>query len=615
VPVSPEEVVQLWRIRLTEQGPHLNRLREIADYYQGDLVIPMPELDAAEKPAVANLLAQAVDQLAIRTSGVLPDLRYFPTDPKEQATVERARTARAAMQATWDQNDMSLLFAGSAQKYYAYGTTGFIVKHVSANYWDKRPMPHFHELDPLHTFSAPSASKYSYEPRDVIKHSQQTLGWLKAMYPEQAARIYKGAKPRIDKMFDLLEYNDEFETVLVLVGQTRGMYDHGDYEQGVSSAELLERVENRAGVCLAVQGGRVTLERVTGQFDQLLGLFYNQAKLQAYELIGIQRTIFPEQWVVSHPNAPGEARILQLADSKQGDIGEIANGTIMTVTPTLNQMTGMTIDRLAGEIHRGAQLPAEVGGDAGQGIRTAKRGVSVMQSAMDPNIQQAQNVYSKIFRATNERAMAVSKAYWGNKMISFYTNKRDGKNIGEGDYRPNDAYASEWHSVVFSMPGVDAAGIPIELAQRTGAGLMSLDTARRSDPMIEDPEAERNAVQLDSIDKVVMQQLMQPGAIDPHEAALMMRIRIDNPSWDFPQVIDEAHKQVQAQQAAQAQQEPGEPGGQPGLGLGAGPQAQGPQQGPPPSVSQLLQSLRTPTNQSGAEQQLGGTAPQPQGGQ
>jgi hypothetical protein len=610
--IPAEQVVEMYKDRVREQGKSIAKMREVLQYYEGSVMIPLPELDEMEKPAVANLLAQGVDQYAVRLASRLPDLRFSPTDPKRESAVERARTARQALLAIWDQNHLPIKFSASARQYVAYGSTGFIVKHVPANPMDKRQIPHIHELNPLYTFPAPCSDRHNYEPQNVIILHRKTLAWLRMRYPDAAARIYKGPGAKPDKMFDLLEYSDDQETVLVLVGERRGEYEYGDYERGVSSCEELERYANLAKVCPAVIAGRITLDRCQGQFDQILGLYYNQAQLQALDLIGIHRTIFPQQWVISHPGAPGEARILAEADARQGHIGEVANGTILTVTPQVNQMTAVSIDRLAAEIRRGAQLPSEIGGEAGSNIRTAKRGVEVMQSAMDPNIQEAQTVYEQLFEGMDERIMATSKAHWGRKMISFYQNKRDGSNVGSGDYTPNDAFASEFHYVVFSMPGVDAAGIPIELAQRTQAGLMSKDTARRSDPMIEDPEAEADQIETETLEQALLMglaQQAQQGGIDPHEIALIIRMRKDHPEWDVAKVVDEAHKELQAQQAENATAAPGAPEAQPGMAPSAGPPQQG-QQGPPP-LAQLLANLRSPAKESPAEQQLAGAgAPQ-----
>ncbi|HUD18165.1 MAG TPA: hypothetical protein VMQ59_12930, partial [Acidimicrobiales bacterium] len=315
---------------------------------------------------------------------------------------------------------------------------------------------------------------------------------------------------------------------------------------------------------------------------------------------------------------PGEARILTLANGKQGEIGEIANGTILTVSPQINQMTGVAIDRLERSGRVGAQLPAEVGGESGTNIRTAKRGAEVMGSAMDPNIGEAQNIYSVLFEAADERAIAISKAEWGSKMTSFYIPK-DGKQTDEGDFTPNDVFASDFHTVKFSMPGVDAAGIPIEIGQRLQTKIMSLKTGREVDPMIEDGEAEGVQVDVETLDAAAMAGIsaqVQSGGVDIHEVALIGQLRRANPGKDISEVILTAQAQIQKQQAAlQASQQPApgaappDPNAMPGMAQAPPPGAA--PGGPPPPLAQMLQGLRTPTVQSGAEQAMAAPAPAP----
>lgn len=611
---TPSEVVSMYRERLEHMGHRIALMREVCRFYNGETVIPMPELDESERPAVANLLAQGVDQLAIRISSRMPDLAFATALLANEKANERARKARLAVLAWWDMTGLDLKFARSARHYVAYGSTTFMVRSVGSGYFDKRKMPHWHIVSPLNTFASPSADPDEHEPADVIILKQQSLAWLKVHYPAQAQMIFKGKKARADLLFDVLEFNNEEGTVLVLAGQKRGKYDYGSYEEGVSNAELLEQYENKAGICLAVQAGRITLDRAQGQFDQLMGIFFTQAQLQAYELIGVRRTIFPEQWVVSHPNAPGEARILTLADGKQGDIGEIANGTILTVTPQVSQMTSQAIDRLEQQGRVGAQLPAEVGGESATNIRTAKRGAEVMGSAMDPNIGEAQNIYSTLFAAADERAIAISKSEWGGKLTSFYI-PRDGKQTDEGDFVPNDVFASDFHFVKFSYPGVDSASIPIEIGQRLQTKIMSLKTGRETDPMVEDGEAEGVQVDIETLDAAALGGIAaqaQSGGVDIHEVALIGKLRRANPGMDISDVILEAQDQIQKQQAKLAanQPPPGTPPGAPQMpGMAQAPPPGAGGGAPPPQLAQLLQSLRQPSAQSGAEKAMSGTGP------
>ena len=69
-----DEIVGLLRQRESKTEPAMARMRAIRDAYNGDVVVPLPELDENEQVAVANLLCQGLDQTAMRIASVMPDV-------------------------------------------------------------------------------------------------------------------------------------------------------------------------------------------------------------------------------------------------------------------------------------------------------------------------------------------------------------------------------------------------------------------------------------------------------------------------------------------------------------------------------------------------------------
>ena len=53
-----EEIISLYTARSRVNENAKQKMREIRDYYIGDVVVPLPELDTDERSAVANLLSQ-----------------------------------------------------------------------------------------------------------------------------------------------------------------------------------------------------------------------------------------------------------------------------------------------------------------------------------------------------------------------------------------------------------------------------------------------------------------------------------------------------------------------------------------------------------------------------
>lgn len=601
--LSPQEIVELYEQLSRQRGSAVGRMMETARLYNGEVLVPLPELDEAEKPAVANLITQGIDGLARRTSSRMPDVAFPSIKPGNDREDDRAARARKALLAWWDMNKYQRRFARRARFLIAYACAPVQIKPVGPGVNAKRKMPYWHVLNPLHVLPVPTGDPDEYEISAGIVVRQQSLAWLKARYPTQAATLYKGPDARPDTMFDLLEYNDAEQTVLVVKGAKRNPNDYADFEYGSSNVEELERDPNLVGRCNIIVPGRITLDKLMGHFDNLFGMFLGQAKMTAYEQIATFRHIFPEKWVMSHPNQPQEARIVVAADAKQGIIGEIAGGVIQAIPIQVSPTVGTSIDRLERSMRVEAGIPSDWGGESASNIRTAKRGEQVSGQAVDPVVSELQLVFQDSMELEDGLAIDTAKAYWGNKSFSFYTSRKG--EVAREDYRPNEVFKSDYHTVKFSMPGVDAAGIPIELGQRTSTGEMSMFTARQIDPMIEDPEFETRQVELEQIRQGILDGVKQglaSGQLDLHEAAIIAQLLFDSQT-PLEDAVLEAQKRIQTTQATAAQAPSGAPETMPGMGAGP-PQAGASQQ--PPSLAQMLTQLRTPTQQSPAERQLAG---------
>jgi hypothetical protein len=152
----------------------------------------------------------------------------------------------------------------------------------------------------------------------------------------------------------------------------------------------LAAVPNRTGMCLAVVPGRVTLDRLAGQFDQLIGPFQMRAKLMAMELLAVQKGVFPDVYLTSndpnttpgfiqgpHPGASGLVNILTPGTA-------VTSQTIQPGFATLG-----AIDRLERTERIQAGISPEFGGESGTNIRTGRRGDAVLSAMVDPQVQEA----------------------------------------------------------------------------------------------------------------------------------------------------------------------------------------------------------------------------------
>ena len=610
------EIVKLYQDRKRERGAMFGRMNDIRNHYNGDIVIPLPELDEMEKPSVPNLIAAGIDQFAMRVASVMPDIAYLPIRPGIQVSENRARDRRLANLGWWDMNKMGVKLRRRARHLTAYGMSAVSLSPVSVYDNDKRNMPHWRVRNPLATFPSTMIDPDSFEPTDCIFADRRPLEWLKANYPTQMGALYKGDKMDHD-MFEVLEYMDAYETVLMVCGAER-LKDNSwapDPQKNLSSSVILERIPNRAEVCPVVIAGRVTLDRLAGQFDQMLGMYQRQAKLDALDYIATFRNVFPDEWIVSSGSSPTSPRIIQEADGKQGIRGVIDRGQIQMVHSEPGQSTQGSIDRLERAQRLTAGIPAEFGGESPTNVRTARRGEMVMSNTVDMPIQEYQEIFANSLESENRRAVAIMKAYYGNKPSMFFMGASG--EIFRPDYTPKETFETDLSYVKYSMPGSDVNGMVIAIGQRVGTGIMSTQTAREMDPAIEDPIRERDQVEVESLRRALlagMEAQAQQGTMDPSIIARIAKAKAER-HVTLEDAVSKIHAEMQQEQAAQANQQqqmmaqgggPAMPETQPGVNVGPDtPAGASPLPTPPQGsqdLSSLLQNLRQPANQSRAEQ-------------
>ena len=612
------QIVTMYQERRMSRSGMFRRMQEVRDHYNGDVIVPLPELDEAEKPAIPNLIAQGIDQFAMRVASTLPNISYPALRPGIQASENKAMDRKRANWGWWEMNKMGTKVRRRARHLTAYGMSAVSLSPVSLDPQDKRQIPFWRVRNPLATFPAPMVDPDNMEPVDCIFADRRPLGWMKDNYPAQMRALYKGDKSDTD-LFEILEYLDADETVLLAVGAEKPKQTpfSQDTAKSVASHIILERIPNRSEICPVVISGRITLDRLQGQFDQMLGTYQRMAKLDALDLIARFRNVFPDEWVVSTSNSPSSPRIIQEANGKEGIRGIVDKGQMQVTHLQPGSTTGEALDRMERAQRLTGGIPAEFGGESPTNVRTARRGEMVMSNTVDMPIQEYQEIFANSLEAENRRAIKIMKAYYGNKPSMFFMGT-DGK-VVHPDYTPNEAFETDMNYVKYSMPGSDVNGMVIAIGQRVGTGIMSTQTAREMDPAIEDPIRERDQVEVESLRRAMLAGLEQQatqGTLDPSIIAEIALAKAER-HVTLEAAVKKIHEEMQKKQADQANQmsqmqqqggpQEATPEMQPGL-AGAAAQAAGAPV-PPPSagvqdLSSMLGALRRPARQTTAEQGL-----------
>src|SRR5436190_2051514 len=168
-----------------EDGQWRQTAMENRDVYNGDFTVPLPELDDSERVAVANLLQQGLDQIALRTTSTAPRPYFFPDRIGFDVHEDNARKRRAVTLEWWRTNKIHMKRRRRARWLFGYG------KAPCALYPGTDGQPRWRLLDPLHTYAAPALDPDDMIPPVVIYEYRRSREWLKREYPDEYARLRK----------------------------------------------------------------------------------------------------------------------------------------------------------------------------------------------------------------------------------------------------------------------------------------------------------------------------------------------------------------------------------------------------------------------------------------
>jgi hypothetical protein len=548
--MSAEQILDIYLERKKNLEPMHSAMRRVKEIYDGTARVPLPDMDDDAAPSVPNLLAQGVDQMAGRVASTTP-MVGFASDVTRRST-RRARTAERVVGGWWQNDRLPQKMKHRARHLIAYGMSPCVIR------LDKRTrLPVWHTRNPLETFPSPGVIPGTSTPENVVFAYRRTRSWLEANGYGMWVNALIDVRDQDhvgDCQFLVLEYVDPDCTCLTLASPL----PDGDPPVGAyrpkSRSVIIEYVPNPTGVMNAVIPQRIGLEKASGQFDAMVGMYYQQAKLMALEVMAVERGIFPDTYVVSRPGEIGKF-IDGPHDGRSGLVNIIAGGDIKEMATAPGYMTPQTIDRIERSQRLTAGIPAEFGGESGSNIRTGRRGDAVLSAVIDFPVAEAQEVFAFALTDENKAAIALSKHYAGGTERTLFVGT--GNTARKVTYKPNDVFDTLEHTVSYSAVGADLNNLMLGLGQRVGMGIMSKETAAHLDPFIDSPEAEHDSIISEGIETALLtgiQQLASQGQIPPLTLAKVMKL-VKNDQLELAEALNKAVEDAQkeARKAAEEQ--------------------------------------------------------------
>lgn len=495
---SWDEVLATVQYMRDQDSPLKRQMEQVRIRYNGDYVVPVPEVDGmkALPPLTPALIGDAVDNLALQCSGVMPFIHCPAVDPGKEKGIksrEYAAIRRMALQGTWYQNRMKLIMRRFYRQLAGYATTSLVVLPDFIN-----EIPQIRMRDPLATY---------VEPRDAEDLSLPEWGafvyaksgkWIHKHYP-QARPIVNGRDG--SEMWDMVEWIDCDQIYIGLLGpQSTGFQTERDRLMTQSMA--LSWYENRMGVCPIVAPKRVTMDRVASPIANIIGITDLMARLMALDIIATEKSIFPDMYVIGKAGQTPQV-VGGWKDGRDGEMNVILDADAvgqLRATPDPNNK--QTMDRLERNARISTSNVPQFGGETYGALRTG-RGIDALGGmAVDPKTQEMHEIAEAAFSSMNEAIFACFEAYWPNKQFSMYTGGSGEGNVAE--FVPSKHFENRHNSVNYAIPGADVQFTTVTLGQMLGTKAISLQTFRNKHPWIDDPDAETRRRNEEDLEEAVM---------------------------------------------------------------------------------------------------------------
>ena len=599
-----DQILVLYKQRINFYGPMHSRMKMIQSIYNGTMEVPLPDMEQNSMPSTPNLLAAGVDQMAGRITSVIPSVNFSSLRPGVRKYDRQSLTASRVITGWWQEDRVPLKMKQRGRHLIAYGMSPVIIRW---NYEQHRPT--WQIRHPLETYPSTDVIPGQMTPTDCIFAYRRSVGWMRSKgYGDKLGALMGRSDMPNDASILLIEYIDADETHLVAAGYKTSDPYSASYELMFTGDSLrgvtIEQYSNMGDGCPVVVPMRITLDTAAGQFDNMIGMYYQQAKLMALEVIAVEKGIFPDTYLVSRPSEVG--RFLDGPhDGRTGMVNIIAGGDIREIQSQPGYLTNPTIDRLERNQRVTAGIPAEFGGESGSNIRTGRRGDAVLSAVIDYPVAEAQETFAYSLEEENVCAIALAKSWDGNNKRTIY--------VGTGNanspvtYVANETFEESDHVVSYPASGTDINSLIVGIGQRVGLGIMSKKTAATLDPYIDNPEQEHDSIIAEGLEQALMaglQQQASSGQLPPLVISKVMTL-VANDKMELAEaltkVTEDALKEQQAaeQSAAPVATADAAMAGQTVQSL-AGPQVA--IQGPNPSqanLSDLLSTLRRPQGATG----------------
>jgi hypothetical protein len=575
-PRSFEEIRTIAMALQANRSPVIRQMQEIQRRYEGDYVVPLPEMadEPRMPPLTPALVANTIDSTAQRATTVLPNVECAALDPtKMQGTRSReyAVIRRKIISATYHHSRWRL----KRRRYYrhlaAYQTCSVLVLP------DHRlKLPRIEVRDPLFTFVEERSQESQDPPGYVCFITRYSSNWLRNNFRQ--LRSEEGGpitEQDLAQSWDVVEWLDNDQTVFGLIGpqQPEGLHISSDARYQIGAfMQLGPALPNPLGYVGAMVPANIGLGSIGSRMGSMLGMVDLQAKLMALDILAQEKAIFPDVFAISRAGEQPRLVDDRWHDGREGQINIMEGAERIGVLPqTPDVRTAQAIDRLERNWNVSHGNLPQFGGETYGALRTG-RGIDALAGiAVDPRIQELHEITEDWMPQINRAILDTYKTHWGAKKYELFSGWPG--DHGTITFTPNKHIETNENVVRYPVPGADIMQLTQILGSLAGTEALSIDSLRERHPWIPDGDGEKVRVVREQLEKATRMALEQQLITGQMPISFAAKISANlNDGYDLFQSIERADQQLREEQASQVPEPPpgmqADPSTMPGLAAG-----------------------------------------------
>jgi hypothetical protein len=570
--------------RRSAREPLIQRMLNIRDRYNADVVVPVPDTDddVPYDTLAPLLIADAVDHPALYAAQAPPNIfvpALDPSKPTGMHSTDFASRRRKALYYSWDKSKWELMLGRMYRHLAGYATAALVVELD-----EKEGLPLVRTRDPLTAYPEPKAPEDLTPPTNVGFIKGKSLDWLHQEYPETRTRFPRGSGYAAQtsaegEIWDIVEWIDENEIVFGVLGP-RDVY-HSWTSEPIKWAWELSRMPNEFGRCSAVCPGRVTLDRIMSQLANLTGHVDLLARLMYLDIRATEKSIFPDRYVIAKTGQNPRLAGGRWLGGENGEVNMVLDAdAVGELRGTPDPNNKITMDRLERNFRISSGLIPQAGGETYGALRTGRGIDALMGAALDPRTSELHHIAERYLTEVNELILLGYRKAWGSKTYQVFSPLDPGiidftpdKHVEAGPTGPMLE-----NRVFYPIPGMDDINATQVIGQMMGAGLVSNHDARRMHPHVRDPEGTEKRLLVEQLESMSLAALgtraSAPPGVPPEDMARM--IELAHQGMPLYEIILKVNEEASARQAMEApspeQMAPGlaNPGEGAEAGMGAG---------------------------------------------